>query len=241
MPVVRPLTLRHSQGYETLAFAYPYPYCLYPKFGGHAEPDLSDDHRQWLGRALARLHNVTSTLEIRHRLMLNAQTYGDDQVSSIFERPFLPRDLRANLEDIILRCLDLIDPVFDRDWRPFAVHGDCHLGNVLWNHQGPTLVDFDDMVLAPAIQDVWMLFHGSEEEQTKQKKAFFEGYELFRAFDHTSFALVEPLRSLRMIRHTAWIGERFDEEIFRRTFPYYTDRKYWEEFLLSMKEQCGAI
>jgi Ser/Thr protein kinase RdoA (MazF antagonist) len=122
-----------------------------------------------------------------------------------------------------------------------AVPGDCHPGNVLWNHDGPTLVDFDDMVIAPAIQDLWMLFYGSSEERGSQKKDFFKGYNLFRKFDHREFLLAEPLRTLRMIRHTAWIGERYEEEIFKKTFPYYNERRYWEEFLLSMKEQLGLL
>lgn len=241
VPVVRPLNLNHTEGFETLGFANPYYYCLYPKFGGHEEPDLTGEHRQWLGRTLARLHNVTHALKVKNRISISTKTYGDDPLNSIFEKGFLPDDLENNLEDIILRCLDLIDPMMNQTWNAFAVHGDCHLGNVLWNDEGPTLVDFDDMVMAPSVQDFWMLFHGTEEEQSIQKKDFFEGYEMFRNFDAREFLLVEPLRTLRMVRHTAWIGERFEEEIFKRTFPYYTERKYWEEFLLSMKEQLGAL
>lgn len=241
VPVVRPLLLKNSTGFETLGFAQPYFYCLYPKFGGHEEPDLNSEHRMWLGRTLARLHNNTSSLDVKHRIFLDAKSYGDDQLASIFEGPYLPDDLKDNLEDIILECLDRIDPLLNQDWECFAVHGDCHLGNVLWNPDGPTLVDFDDMVIAPVVQDLWMLFHGSTQEQEEQKKAFFEGYEMFRKFDYREMLLIEPLRSLRMIRHTAWIGERFDEEIFRKTFSYYNERKYWEEFLLGMKEQLGLL
>jgi Ser/Thr protein kinase RdoA (MazF antagonist) len=241
IPVVRPHKLEESKGFETLGYADPYYFCVYPKFGGHEEADLTNDHRQWLGRTLARMHNVTHDLNITHRLTINSKTYGDNQLGLILDHEFLPDDLKMNLEDIILLCLDLIDPIMDQGWESFAIHGDCHLGNVLWNDDGPTLVDFDDMVIAPPIQDIWMLFHGDESEQEAQKSKFFEGYEMFREFDYRSFLIVEPLRSLRMIRHTAWIGERFSEEIFKRTFPYFTERKYWEEFLLSMKEQLAAL
>lgn len=241
VPVVRPLVLNYPHGFETLGFANPYFFAVYPKFGGHEEPDLNDDHRQWLGRTLARLHNVTCALHIKNRLPLNTQTYGDEQLAKILSQNYIPDDLRFNLEDIILQCLDLIDPILNHHWQPFAVHGDCHLGNVLWNPDGPTLVDFDDMVIAPAVQDMWMLFHGDEDEQKKQKEAFFSGYNLFRKFDGNELILVESLRTLRMIRYAAWVGERYNEEIFKRTFPYYPERKYWEEFLLSMKEQLSAV
>ncbi|MFH1355787.1 MAG: serine/threonine protein kinase, partial [bacterium] len=241
IPVVRPFCLERTQGFETLDFVAPYYYCFYPKFGGREEPELKPDHRKWLGRSIARLHNVTASLDVRHRLTLNAKTYGDNQLKSIFEQHYVPQELFQNLEDLILHSLDLIEPLFDEPWEIIPTHGDCHLGNVLWNPDGPTFVDFDDMVMAPAIQDVWMLFHGSEAEQEGQKKDFFEGYEMFREFDYRSFLLAEPLRTLRMIRHAAWIGERYDEEIFKRAFPYYTEQNYWEEFLLGIKEQLASL
>lgn len=237
IPVVKPLNLKNPKSGFTLGKADDYYFCFYPKFGGHEEPDLSKDHLEWLGRVLARLHNVMQSLVVKHRLTLNCETYGDQSLNSILDHPYLPDDLKNHVEDVINQSLDLIDPLLDEDWQSFAVHGDCHLGNVLWNQNGPTLVDFDDMVISYPIQDLWMLFHGSDEEKRIQKEAFFTGYETFRDFDFRSFILVEPLRTLRMIRHAAWIGQRYKEEIFKKTFPYYIDRKYWETFLLDLKEQ----
>ncbi len=241
VPVVPALPLKHFSGLETLGFEKPYYYCLYPKFGGHEQPELNSEHREWLGRLLARLHNITSALNIQHRMPLNTKTYGDGPLATILSGSYAPAELKNYLEDMMMQCLDLIDPLLHQNWNTFAVHGDCHLGNVLWNAKGPTLVDFDDMVMAPAIQDIWMLFYGSEAEQTQQKKDFFAGYELFRPFDHHEFILVEPLRTLRMIRYCAWIGERYQEAIFQQTFPYYTEIKYWEDFLQSMKEQVAVL
>jgi Ser/Thr protein kinase RdoA (MazF antagonist) len=241
VPIVNALPLSHHGNIKTLHSSEDFHYCFYPKFGGYTEADLKPHHREWLGRTLARLHNVTESLDITHRLEINTQTFGDDCLKSIFEKPYLPDELQANLEDTILTCLDLIDPIMDQSWKSFALHGDCHLGNILWNPDGPTLLDFDDAVIAPPIQDIWMLFHGSKDEQAQQRNDFFKGYHMFRDFDDRSFILTEPLRTLRMIRHTAWIGERFDEEIFKRSFPYYTEQNYWEEFLLSMKEQISLL
>ncbi len=241
VPVVRPVVLPHNTGFETLGFAEPYYFCCYKKFGGRMEQDLAPDQLMWLGRTLGRLHNVTEHLTLHHRLPLNTNTYGDQQLKTILDGRYVPEDLRNHLEDVLHRCLDFMEPLMSLDWHAFAVHGDCHLGNVLWDRIGPTLVDFDDMVMAPAVQDVWMLLYGTALEQAEQKKSFLKGYEVFRKFDQHSFCLVEPLRTLRMIRHAAWIGERFEEEIFKRTFPYYPERKYWEGFLLSMKEQWSLL
>ena len=41
------------------------------------------------------------------------------------------------------------------------LHGDCHLGNLLWNEQGPVFVDLDDCAMGPRVQDLWMMLAGS--------------------------------------------------------------------------------
>ena len=130
---------------------------------------------------------------------------------------------------------------FTEDLKIIPLHGDCHPGNILWNKDGPHLVDFDDMVVAPPVQDVWMLFNGDEEEKKEQRNLFFEGYEIFRKFDFKTLILAEPLRTLRMIRHAAWIGQRYGEPAFQKAFPYYEQRRYWEEFISSIKEQISLL
>ena len=64
---------------------------------------------------------------------------------------------------------------------------------------------------------------------------------MFRDFDRSTLRLIEPLRTLRMIRHAAWIGQRYEEAIFQRAFPYYPERRYWEGFLLHIKEQISLL
>jgi Ser/Thr protein kinase RdoA (MazF antagonist) len=64
---------------------------------------------------------------------------------------------------------------------------------------------------------------------------------MFRKFDESTLILIEPLRTLRMIHHVAWIGQRFEEPAFQRAFPYYRENRYWEELLLSMKEQISLM
>ena len=86
-----------------------------------------------------------------------------------------------------------------------------------------------------------MLFHGEEDEQRAQRQAFFQGYRLFRPFDESELYLAEPLRTLRLIHHAAWVGRRYQEEIFQRAFPYYRERRHWEEFLQTMKEQIALL
>lgn len=236
--VVYPFELSSNLPQNTLGYASPFHYAIYPKHKGKLKADLNEDQLFQLGDVLGHIHQVNQSLKLKHRLSLNSQTFGDDQLPSIFEGGFLPDDLFANLRDILHDCLDLMDPLFQQNLDEFPIHGDCHLGNVIWNQDDePTLVDFDDMVLAPAVQDVWMLFHGSDAEKEEQQEPVFEGYEQHLDFDHNSLNWIEVFRTLRMIKHAAWIGERYDEAIFQQAFPYYPERKYWENLLLNFKEQ----
>lgn len=94
-------------------------------------------------------------------------------------------DLKSNLETLLHQALKMIEPHFVPELKSIPVHGDCHPGNILWNRDGPHLLDFDDMVVAPPVQDIWMLFSGDAEDQKRQREAFFKGYEIFRAFNQT--------------------------------------------------------
>jgi Ser/Thr protein kinase RdoA (MazF antagonist) len=51
-----------------------------------------------------------------------------------------------------------------RGARSGRILGDCHRGNILWTDLGPHFVDLDDCVTGPAIQDLWMLLAGSQQE-----------------------------------------------------------------------------
>lgn len=241
LPIVSPLRLQKSlPKIPTLALENSIFYTIYPKFRGAQKSELNNDDRKWLGRLLARLHNLGESFTCQHRLTLNPKTYGDESLSWILTQEFLPHDLKMSVEICLKQAIDLTRPFF-QNVKNLTTHGDCHLGNILWDREGPHLLDFDDMVLAPAMQDIWLLFYGEDEEKREQQKNFFEGYETFRPFNRTELALSEPLRTLRMIRHAAWIGQRYTEPAFQKAFPYYEQRRYWEEFLQSIKEQISLL
>ena len=43
---------------------------------------------------------------------------------------------------------------WSRDTPLHPIHGDCHRGNLLFGDEGWFFLDFDDMVVGPAVQDV---------------------------------------------------------------------------------------
>ncbi|MBI4373330.1 MAG: serine/threonine protein kinase, partial [Deltaproteobacteria bacterium] len=211
LPVVSHLPLtKHLPEIKTLAVTETESvfYAVFKKFRGREHAEVTNDDRRWLGRTLARIHNVGDRFSAKHRLPLTPETYGTESLSFILTQEFLPSDLKQAIEAHLLEALRLVTPHFKPGPQAIAIHGDCHPGNVLWNKDGPHLLDFDDMVIAPPVQDLWMLFNGSEEEKRGQRKIFFEGYEMFRKFDPETLILAEPLRTLRMIRYAAWIGQR---------------------------------
>ena len=216
-------------------------YAFFPKFRGRERAEITNEDRRWIGRLLGRVHNIGEHFAAPHRLNLNPDTYGYESLDFILTQPFLPADLRHTIETHLVDALNRVDVHFHDGMKAIVLHGDCHLGNILWNKNGPHLLDFDDMVVAPPVQDIWMLVHGSEAEKNEQCKNFLEGYETFRRFDPASLILTEPLRTLRMIRYAAWIGQRYGEPAFQRAFPYYEQRRYWEGFLQQVKEQISLL
>ena len=101
------------------------------------------------------------------------------------------------------------------------LHGDCHLGNVLWNEQGPVFVDLDDCLAGPAVQDLWMLCSGSAAQQQREWRNCSRATSSLRNSIFGELALVEPLRAVRMLNHAAWLAARWADPAFPRAFPWF--------------------
>jgi Ser/Thr protein kinase RdoA (MazF antagonist) len=128
------------------------------------------------------------------------------------------------------------------------LHGDCHPGNILWTPEGSTVqaagphfVDLDDARMGPAVQDLWMLLSGDRRQRTQQLSAVLDGYEQFRPFDRRELALIEPLRTLRLIHYSAWLARRWDDPAFPIAFPHFGTSAYWHEQVQLLQEQIEAM
>jgi Ser/Thr protein kinase RdoA (MazF antagonist) len=102
-------------------------------------------------------------------------------------------------------------------------------------------VDFDDARSGPAIQDLWMLLSGEREEMSRQLSHVLDGYVQFYDFDPVELNLVEALRTLRMIHYSAWLARRWDDPSFPINFPWFGGNRYWEEQILSLREQLALM
>ena len=121
------------------------------------------------------------------------------------------------------------------------LHGDCHVGNVLWTDAGPHFVDFDDSRTGPAMQDLWMLLSGERPEMARQLADVLAGYEDFCEFDMRELHLIEALRTLRLIHYSAWVARRWDDPAFPLAFPWFNSQRYWQDRILELREQIALM
>jgi len=240
VPVVAPLTLG---GRRTLATSHGFRFALYPKRPGRA-PELDDDSTiEWLGRFIARIHAVGARARFKRRPRLGVESYGDAALRVLLKGEFIPGELRDAYAGAANHALQRVRARYTDAGavQEIRLHADCHAGNILWTGDGPHFVDLDDCRTGPAIQDLWMLLSGNRDAMTRQLGRVIEGYRMFREFDARELWLIEPLRTLRMIQHSAWLAERWEDPAFPIAFPWFGTQRYWQDQILALKEQLAAM
>ena len=239
LPVVPPI-VRDKQ---TLFWHEGYCFALFPNRGGRILDLEQTDQLQWLGRFLARIHNIGAISPFKARAQLSIESFGHANLECLKNCEQTPDALREAYLTIVQQILELCDQRANAlsYCQTLRLHGDCHQGNVLWTDAGPHFVDFDDSIMGPAVQDLWMLVCGQGDEKLKQWDALLEGYQEFRDFELRELNLIEVLRALRMINYTAWLARRWTDPAFKQHFPWFDSGQYWENQILLLKEQFSAI
>ncbi|MCL6414942.1 serine/threonine protein kinase [Aestuariirhabdus sp. Z084] len=240
LPVVPPLTLKGDNS----VFEYKdYRFSLFPRQGGHA-PELDNlDHLLVLGRMMGRIHLCGASTPFRHRPSIDIASYGEASVAFLLASEMIPAGLRTAYQTL---CEDLLAQV-RRIWGEVGqqpqirLHGDCHIGNILWRDETPHFVDFDDSRNGPAIQDLWMFLSGDRNQQRLQCSELVEGYNEFNDFPAIQLRLIEPLRTLRLLHYNAWLGRRWEDPAFPHSFPWFNTERYWSEHILELREQLSAL
>lgn len=239
LPVVAPL--RNERGESLFAFG-GFRFALYPRQGGHA-PELDNlQNLLILGRLMGRIHRVGAVRPFDVRPQLDCRSFGHEAVAEVSAR-FVPTEFRSNYDVLARELLQGIEDVLTRTGqvRYIRTHGDCHAGNMLWRDGAPHFVDFDDARMAPAVQDLWMMLSGDRAAKTIQLVEILEGYTEFNEFDLRELALIEALRSLRILHFTAWLAQRWEDPAFPPSFPWFNTPRYWGDHVLELREQIAAL
>ena len=250
IPVIGPL---HLNGATLHPFG-GFDFSVSPRRGGRP-PELDDGEvLEWIGRFLARIHSVGAKKPFAVRPTLNLATFAQEPKDWLLAHDMVPLDVQSAWSRACDEAMALIaqHPALTGQAshiRLLRLHGDCHPGNILWTPTdaaasagpGPHFVDLDDARMGPAVQDLWMLLSGDRSQRSRQLGALVDGYEQFREFDREELALIEPLRTLRLIHYSAWLARRWSDPTFPANFPWFGSSDYWQGQVQMLVEQCEAM
>jgi Ser/Thr protein kinase RdoA (MazF antagonist) len=215
-------------------------YAVWPRTGGRSPEEFTDDQVMLLGRLMARIHAVGEATEILHRRRIDAEGFALEPLRFLERGGFLPPACAGRYRRAVEHVADIYEER-SRDVALHPIHGDCHAGNLLHGNEGWFFLDFDDLVIGPAVQDVWMLLPGRDAEADRQRHLLVEGYRQFRDFDESTFRLVEPLRAFRFVGYAAWIARRWEDPAFPDAFPHFGTEDYWENETRDLEEQVERV
>ncbi len=240
IPVVPPS--RGNDG-STLHRHGPFRFAVYPCRGGRT-PELDDpQHLEQIGRLIGRIHAMGAVRGYRHRPAVDIEAFAVEPRAFLLRHGFIPEHLVTAYSTLTEDLIGQIRGCFERAGgiSLLRLHGDCHPGNILWREDGPHLVDFDDARMGPAVHDLWMFLSGEREYMEARLTDLLAGYTRFCDFDPRELHLIEALRTMRMIHYAAWLARRWEDPAFPRAFPWFNTTSYWEEHILSLREQAALL
>lgn len=237
IPVIAPLKFDGKSIFKNAEGLF---FTLFPKQGGRAIDEWTPELVTRMGRLLARLHSVGAIKKASHRIELTPKNYGENNLEIILDSKYLPLHLKENFKSLGEDLIKTITPLF-QNIKMQRVHGDCHHGNTLLRDDKIHMIDFDDMVMGPRVQDIWMVVPGRDEYAQNLRDNLLDGYEEMSEFDYREIKLIEPLRALRMIHFCAWISKRYEDESFKRAFPHFKEEMYFTTLYHDLKDLLSLI
>ena len=216
-------------------------FAIFPKKGGRIPDELNDEKLEEIGRLLARVHLVGEKKKATHRMQINPSSFGLNNLKTLENSTYLPELYKEGLTNCINEICTIIKPQFE-NIRTHRIHGDCHRSNLIYREgEGNFLVDFDDMLTGPSVQDIWLVVPGIDEQARQDRLLLLEHYETFKSFNYEELKLIEPLRALRYIHFATWMTLRWEDPAFKQAFPYYGSDQYWSELIRDLYEQKNRI
>jgi Ser/Thr protein kinase RdoA (MazF antagonist) len=246
IPVIAPLAGRDGETLHSVTATdendtQTFLFALFPRTGGRNFEPENDKDLERLGALLGRCHAVSARREAPHRAVCAPQPLTASFVQELLEDGLVHPDSREEFRSVCTETLARISPLFDAAPR-VRLHGDCHRGNIIDRPgSGLVLIDFDDMMSGPPVQDLWLVLPGYAADSQRELAFLLEGYEKFAPFDRDTLRLIEPLRFMRMIYFLAWRARQRGDYWFRESFPDWGTEAFWIKELEDLRQQAGVV
>ncbi|MBL8029117.1 MAG: serine/threonine protein kinase [Fibrobacteres bacterium] len=237
LPVVSPLPLADG---KTLGLVDGIHFAVFPKKGGRQFDIEGDSSWERVGSLLGRLHSVGARRKAPGRLTLEPVSLTMQYVNQLVDDAVVPSKCDS-YRDI---CKRIIESVADRfDSKQFIrIHADFHTGNILERPDtGLMIIDFDDMMNGPAVQDFWLLLPDHYPACKRELALLMNGYSEFRDVDHRAPFLIEGLRAMRMIYFAHWCSMQRDDFQFQSRFPEWGSETFWAKEIGDLRNQYANI
>lgn len=238
LSVVAPLILNNTTLHQYQGFYF----ALFPRQGGHAPEVDQADTLYRIGQNIGRIHQASGGEYFKFRKTITVNEWAIDSREYLLKNEFIPLSIKSEYSSLSQKLISKMELIWSSTpFKQIKLHGDCHLGNILWRDDKAHFVDFDDCMNGPAIQDIWLLLSGDRIQQTQQLIEIIEGYEEFCEFDRKQLKLIETLRTLRIMYYAAWLARRWTDPAFPMFFPWFNSEKYWSEHILELREQLTLL
>lgn len=238
IPVIAPLA--NAAG-RTLFEENGIVFALFPRMGGRVCDEPSRTEWLQIGRLIGRIHQVGAKRKANHRLVLDPRKSSRTHLEFLRDSAVIPREVEERYLTAAQHLLDRISPRFD-GVEVQRLHGDLHRMNLLWRPgEGFHAIDFDDMAMGPAIQDLWMLLPDRLPSARPEFELLLEGYDMFAEYDDAQTRLIEPLRAMRYLHYAAWCARQKADGGRGILAAEWGTADFWRRELADLQRQAQDI
>lgn len=237
VPVIAPVSIDG----KTLLEKENLFFSIFPRTYGRIQQELNLEQLAVLARLMGRIHNIGQSKKARHRPQLDFENFVWKFLEDLLDGEHLPENLKGLFDQQIRNLFESYENQYSELLSKQAqrIHGDLHHSNLLWVEEDVTIFDFDDFVSGPRIQDFWLLLGPDFVQDPSVLETVRRNYEVFMPFPHEEIPLIPLLRKIRLLRHAAWLNNRWEDPAFPKAFPYFQEANYFNDLardLLSQNE-----
>ncbi|MCP3965256.1 MAG: serine/threonine protein kinase [Lentisphaerae bacterium] len=239
IPVIAPMEL--PQGGTLASTEDGILFTIFPKRFGREIEIIDDESWRRLGMVVARMHLAGARSEAPDRTLLDPRATTANQLEHLLEGRYISPMYEQQFERVVRELLEEIDPMFE-DIEYIRIHADLHRANILERpDEGLMVIDFDDMMEGPPVQDLWLLLPEHVHKCRRELDLLLDGYTSLRNFEYNTIRLIEPLRAMRIIYFLDWCSTQIDDFRFQHNFPNWGNDAFWRRETADLQHQLELI